>query len=258
MRACFIAVVLLAACSPPERGHTRIIGHGGSGNEGSFPMNTGPSLLAALRVTDGIEMDVQLTADHVLVAYHDDDLSVSTRCAGRINAYTWAQLAECPLLSRADAYPIVRLDSLLMEAATMNPDADFTLDCKLFAEKEWWPYLERFAERIQALHALPGLQGKLLVECQVIDFLQLVRDRSPAIPVFLYATDAQAHADSAARRGFTGISIDNDLISAAQVADARSRGLAVTLFDVGAFGRAAALAKQPDRIQTDAPSGFVR
>jgi glycerophosphoryl diester phosphodiesterase len=258
MRRFIFAAILITACTPQERGGTLIIGHGGSGTEGSFPMNSRSSLLAGLRVADGIELDVQLTADGVLVAYHDDDLSASTRCAGKINAHAWEQLMECPLNAQDEEYPIIRLDSFLLEAAHDFPEADFTLDCKLFAQGEWWPYLELFANRIVALEGLPDLKGKLLVECQVLDFLQLVRERGPGIPVFLYATNAHAHVDSASSRGFTGITIDNDLITAEQLTQARSRGLLVTLFDVGAFGQRAALAKQPDRIQTDAPSSFLR
>ncbi len=222
-------------------------------------MNSRMALLTGLTLgTDGIEMDVQLTSDKVLVAYHAEDLSELTECWGKINAHTWAELHDCPNTTGVEVYPIVRLDSLLHEAVILFPNADFTLDCKLFAAGEWWPYLGTFSEAVIALQQEPALRGRLLVECQVVDFLQLVHDRSSDIPVYLYATEANAGIDTATVRGFAGITINNELITAKQVAEAKKRGLAVTLFGVGAFGQSAALAKYPDRMQTDAPSAFIK
>ena len=259
MRQLLILPLFAIACAAPDKGSVRIIGHGGSGTEGPDPMNSRMALLTGLEQgTDGIEMDVQLTSDKVLVAYHAEDLSELTECTGKINAHTWAELRYCPNTTGTEPYPIVRLDSLLHEAAFRFPNADFTLDCKLFAAGEWWPYLNTFSEAVITLGQEPALRGRLLVECQVVDFLQLVHDRSADIPVYLYATEAEAGIATAASRGYAGITIHNGLITAAQVTEAKKRGLAVTLFGVAAFGQGAALAKDPDRLQTDAPSGFAK
>ena len=221
-------------------------------------MNSRNSLVSGLGVADGIEVDAQLTSDGVLVAYHDEDLSALTACWGKINAHSWLELGTCPNTETDETYPIVRLDSFLLEVAKAYPDAEFTLDCKLFANGDWWSYVEAFGNAITRLEAHPDLDGRVLVECQVMDFLQFVNDRNKGIPVFLYATSADAAIDSAVSRSFTGITIHNDMVAVDQVATAKQRGLSVTLFGVGAFGQAAALAKQPDRLQTDAPSSFAR
>ncbi len=251
---------LLIACAAPDRGDVRIIGHGGSGTEGEHPMNSRMAVLSGLEFgLDGVELDVQLTSDTVLVAYHPEDLDELTNCTGKINAFTWDALRSCPNTSSLEPYPILRLDSLLAEAATRFPKADFTLDCKLFAAGEWWPYLETFSSALAQLEERTGLNGRLLVECQVVDFLRLVRNKNKDIPVFLYATSFEAGMDTAATRGFTGITIDNKLISAEQVMEARKRGLAVSVFGVGgALGHDDALSKHPDRVQTDAPESFSR
>lgn len=223
-------------------------------------MNSRMALISGLELgIDGVELDVQLTADSVLVAYHAEDLSELTNCAGKINAHTWDELRTCPNTRSLEPYPIVRLDSVLAEAAERFPHADFTLDCKLFAAGAWWPYLEMFSNALAQLAERPELKGRLLVECQVVDFLQLVKNKRGSTPVFLYATSGEAGIDTAAARGFDGITIDNTLISAEQVAEAQERGLAVTLFGVGgALGHSDALGKDPDRLQSDAPSAFAR
>ena len=252
--------LVVMACATTDPGKVRIIGHGGSGLEGEHPMNSRMALISGLELgIDGIELDVQLTADSVLVAYHPEDLSELTDCTGKINARTWEELRSCPNTKSIEPYPIVRLDSVLNEAAARFPKADFTLDCKLFAAGEWWSYLETFSSALAQLAEQPDLKGGLVVECQVVDFLQLVKNKRDSTPVFFYATSCDAGIDTAATRGFDGITIDNKLITAKQVAAAKKRGLAVTLFGVGgALGHSDALAKHPDRLQTDAPSAFSK
>jgi len=57
-----------------------------------------------------IETDVRLTADGVLVLFHDDDLSPTTDSSGAIEDQTWAQLSKV----RIDGHhPIARLDELV-------------------------------------------------------------------------------------------------------------------------------------------------
>jgi glycerophosphoryl diester phosphodiesterase len=124
----------LIACATPDRGDVKIIGHGGSGTEGEHPMNSRMALISGLELgLDGIELDVQLTADGVLVAYHAEDLDELTDCTGKVNAFTWDGLRACPNTSGLEPYPIVRLDSALLEAAARFPEADFTLDFVTFA-----------------------------------------------------------------------------------------------------------------------------
>lgn len=251
---------LLTACAAPDRSDVKIIGHGGSGLEGEHPMNSRMALITGLELgLDGVELDVQLTADSVLVAYHPEDLDELTDCTGKINAHTWEEIYPCPYEKLIEPYHIVRLDSLLNEAAARFPKADFTLDCKLFAAGDWWPYLETFSSALAQLAEQPGLKGRMLVECQVVDFLQLVKNKQGSTPVFLYATSCKAGTDTAAARGFDGITIDNKLITAEQVTTAKKRGLDVTIFGVGgALGHSDALGKHPDRLQTDAPSDFSK
>ena len=260
-RPALILVLALCGCSQPDPTGVRIIGHGGMGNDATFPMNSREALLGGLALgIDGVEFDVQLTADTVLVAYHDQDLSTLTVCTGLINSKIWAELANCPNTAGGDIpYPIVRLDSVLIQAALDYPFTDFTLDCKLFAAGDWWSYLHAFTSAVINLNEEPALHGRFVVECQVDDFLGLMRNEQPGIPLFLYATDLPGDVDRAFRLGCAGITMNNAKISEAEVQHAHKAGLQVALFGVGSsWGHNDALAKRPDRLQTDAPEELLR
>ncbi|MCB9184541.1 MAG: hypothetical protein H6591_11550 [Flavobacteriales bacterium] len=252
----YLPLLLLLACSAPDRTGTLIIGHGGGGTSSAHPLDSEASAVEALsHGADGIELDAQLTADGVLVAYHDAELRGAAPCPGKVNDLRWEELERCA----AGPAPIVRLEELLPRLASEYPGVDFTLDCKLFAEGEWWPYMELFSDALAALHARPELRGRVLVECQITDFLRLVQRKAPGIRVSYYATRFSGAVDTVKANGFAGLTIDHALLSAAEVAEARAQGISVTLFGVdGAMSHRAALAKHPDRLQTDAPVDFAR
>ena len=70
-----------------------------------------------------IETDVRVTADGVLLAFHDAILERVTDSSGRIDQLTWAQVSQARIGGRE---PIVRLDDLL----GAWPDVRFNLDIK--------------------------------------------------------------------------------------------------------------------------------
>ncbi len=217
-------------------------------------MDSREALMGALELgMDGIEMDVQLTKDTVLVAFHDLDLYDKTGCVGPINSHTWDQLTSCQNMPGADhTYPIQRIDSLLSEAARMYPTAEFTFDIKLNTTGEWLPYLSTFNKAISELAKHPDLLNRILVECQTEDILRLMHEKASEVPLFLYGTEPGTAIEQASALGCAGITMDNDLVSQADVVRAREMGLQVTLFDVsGQWELREALGKRPDRIQLD-------
>lgn len=260
MRLLLLLPLLLLACAEPDPGRTRIIGHGGSGTSADLPMNSSEALLGGLHAgLSGIEMDVQLTADSVLVAYHDATLGATTSCTGRVNDRTWSELRACPAIHRSKAYPIVRLDSLLATIAKQYPQTECTFDCKLDTGGDWWSYLHAFADALAGLHeSAPNL--RINVECQLPEFLRLVAQRRPTIDTYLYATHFDAGVlDTALANAFNGITIANDRITAEQVNTAQRRGLAVTLFGVVTNGEhREAFSKGPEHVQSDAPLTYMR
>jgi glycerophosphoryl diester phosphodiesterase len=94
------------------------------GGTSSAPENTLPAFQHAVDLGYRyLETDVQLTADGVLVAFHDDDLQRTTGRVGRINQLSWSEVRSALVGGRE---PIPLLEDLLGSF----PDARINIDCK--------------------------------------------------------------------------------------------------------------------------------
>ncbi len=94
------------------------------GGASDAPENTLPAFARAVELGyTYLETDVHLTADGVVVAFHDDRLDRVTDRRGAIAELTWAEVREARV---GGSEPIVRLDELL-EAF---PDARVNIDPK--------------------------------------------------------------------------------------------------------------------------------
>ncbi len=257
--AIFPIALLFSACTI-DPGDTKIIAHAGTGDGLDHPKNSREALLSALEIgADGIELDVQLTRDSVLVIYHDQDLNSLTACNGIINSMSWIELQECPPQIDGRTFRIERVDSLLLTAAKLHPDAIFMLDCKLFAHAEWWPYLEAFTDALVQLDRHRSLKGRLMIECMVDDFLLLLQRKNDQIALFIYGKDPEHLMHRAITSRYTGITIHDREIDAGEVRKAKGLGLQVALLGVGnSFDHWWALRKRPDLLQTDSPEDLVK
>jgi len=103
-----LLLVLLTACTRDTSG-VLVIGHRGAPNE--EVENTIASFERARALgADGIELDVQLTADGRLVVMHDPTLDRTTICQGSVRGRTLQDLAACPLLN---GEPVRTLEEVL-------------------------------------------------------------------------------------------------------------------------------------------------
>lgn len=254
-----LLLLFLTACSAPSVNDVLIVGHAGMGSDDDRMPNSSEAVLSAMDLgLHGVELDVQMTSDGVLVVYHDKALGTSTNCTGIVNLMPWQDLQECEPKAPGAA-GLERLDSLLMRAATHAPDVDFTLDCKLFAAGDWWSYLETFTDALLRLEEIPVLKGRLLVECQVDPFLQLLGTKKSRMPRFRYTRNADETIPLAKKYGYNGITVHYARITTEQVALAKSVGLEVTMFGAGnRWSHWRALRKEPDRLQSDAPELLMK
>lgn len=113
MRAALIAVLaallaaLLASCADDEA--ILIIAHRGATRE-ALENSMAAFEVARDKGADGVELDVQLTADDRVVVLHDLALDRTTVCSGSVRERTLAELADCPL---SNGEPIRTLDDVL-------------------------------------------------------------------------------------------------------------------------------------------------
>lgn len=118
------------------------------GGASDNPENTLPAFRHAVELGyTYLETDVHATADGVLLAFHDADLTRTCGRPGRIDALPWAEVATARVEGRE---PIPRFADLLDEF----PDARFNVDCK--DESGVGPLIE-------LLRARPGLLDRVLV-----------------------------------------------------------------------------------------------
>src|ERR1700748_1255663 len=125
------------------------LGHGGMGNSNFYPMDTYESFLNCLNLgANGSEMDVQMTKDSVLVAYHDEGLETLTNGSGPIINNTLSELQqyhyeEGPYVQ----YDIASIDVLFEHIDNLQQHT-FSFDNKLYFDDSWRPVFMRAIIRL--------------------------------------------------------------------------------------------------------------
>lgn len=110
-----------------------VLGHAGMGLGDLYPMNSFESLHKCLSLgTDGVEFDLQMSRDSVLVLFHDRDLSTATNLRGSIHEHTWdklrqARYSQTPYLD----YSLISMDEFFHSIENLHSYV-FTMDCKLY------------------------------------------------------------------------------------------------------------------------------
>lgn len=223
-----------------EHGRIIALGHGGMGTRSWHTLNSPTSFRKALATgADGTEMDVQLTADGVLVAFHDA-VAGEARCPHPIAQHTFSELKGC-------LAELVTVEEVL--AMGWADGSVFSLDVKLFDADIAQQNL--FAERMIAVKAHHP-QFRILVESTSAALLSLLKEKGIANGLYLYASDAASALQVCADAGFEGASIRSADISREQVEQFHAQGLRVMLWGVGTrWDNREAVLKGPDIIQSD-------
>ncbi len=100
------------AAQPGAAPYPLVIGHRGA------PFLAPENSLEALRVAleegaDGVEFDVQLSADGELVVFHDDDLRQLTGRTGAVSEWSWRELSHLRVRGANRDAPIAHLDQVI-------------------------------------------------------------------------------------------------------------------------------------------------
>lgn len=250
----FVAL-LLGGCAPPSAPEPRWLAHAGCGTACDAPANSALAVLEAMeRGVDGVELDVQLSADGVLVAFHPDRLELGTNGIGLVNARVWADLRRLSVEGRpevrlAQVKDLIRLDT----AGTRR----WVLDVKLFAAGDWVPYLDRFVAALRALDAEVAPLGRLRVECRDLEFLTRLHRSLPHLELGLVATDPALALGEARGRGIQWVVLPLDRTGRHVVRAAHDLGLRVSTFGATTKGDLReAWALGVDEVQLDDPAAL--
>lgn len=231
-----------------------VLGHGGMGSGLTHPTNTLESISECLSLgADGTEIDVQLSKDGVLIAFHDRDLKDNTNLEGIINDYNWSEIKDAkytniPFLE----YSVVSLDELYKNLISPNKFT-FSFDLKLYnGSEEAQLYLTRFANALIHFIEKNNLEENVFIESQHIPFLSQLKELNPSIRLLYYPYEFEFGLQKAIEMNLHGISISMDNISKEQIKKAHDNSIHVALWSVNSRRKnQEAIRMNPDIIQTD-------
>jgi glycerophosphoryl diester phosphodiesterase len=229
----------------------RILGHGGMGIAGKYPMDSFESLSACLNTgADGTEMDVQITADSVLVLYHSRKLDDMTYCEGAVIDRPVAQLAGCKY-----THPVFGEKPFLCEArpffAVAPKDRLYVLECKIEG-LDSSENVGRFARAIVSLINKYELRDRCYVESYNVEFLDRVAKSLPGVRLFIYSEGSNDSRQVMKKVPIRGLTIDISKADEALVREAHERNLEVSVFNVRSEAdNKRAVQIGADNIQTD-------
>lgn len=279
----WLIIPLLLCGSPalwaqaPAAATWQVLGHAGSGfltpihPFNWWPPSSGGGVARALaRGVDGVELDLQLSQDSVVMLYHNTDLpsmtSASEGCVSTCSAthlttlryrggwpYDWLQREK-----------IIRLDTLLARLRQLPAFPVLHLD--LHESDDCTPY--GTGRRSRALvRALKGLLARYQVPLPRVLVLSMqattvayVRQVLPAVPVGLEVTqDFEVGLQQARAVGAQAVVVSKYVLTPARSQQAHAAGLQVVVF--GGRSRAAIqrlLLANPDAVEVDNPRLLLR
>jgi glycerophosphoryl diester phosphodiesterase len=237
-----------------------VIGHGGMGISHNYPMNTYPSLRRALNLgANGVEIDVQMTSDGVLVAYHDYDLSDRSTASGQIFMQTWEDISGSTYLNPLYSdYSILRLDSLFAGIPERR-EVVFILDCKNYNPDTSFIYLDTFVDALLNVLDTFQLEENVIIEFKRTDFIRNLRTKRERLKIFYYGDSFEQALKIAQEYNLDGITLSVHLLSVEQVSIAHSMDLMVSVVNTHTRSRnRRAIELNADIIQTDMLQYLIR
>jgi len=193
-----------------------ILGHRGAPR--GAPENTLRAFRLALEEgADGVELDVQPSADGVPVVLHDDTLDRTTDASGDVAALPWERIAA----ARSGGEPVPRLEEVVAWAAESG--AFLNVELKR-------PGAEAAAVE---LVARAGLRERTVFSSFVAASVAEVLRLDPAAACYLLSDERAGPAMAEARRlGASGVCLGARRATPAALAESRRAGLPVIVWTV--------------------------
>lgn len=229
------------------------LGHGGMGIHSTYPMNSAASLLSCMNSgADGTEMDVQLTRDDVLVAFHDENLSVSTDHAGVVADLSWSEVQDARYIQLPyTEHPVIRVGQFF-ENLDGSSGHQFYFDVKTYhGGQDPAAYNERMADALATLIQQHGIASQVVIECADAGFLAGMRARVAGLRLFIYRGSFQEALDIAVQEGFDGVVYFTENITKDQIAGAHAHGKWVAILAQTRREQREAIEMNPEIILSD-------
>ncbi|RFC54587.1 glycerophosphodiester phosphodiesterase [Brumimicrobium aurantiacum] len=236
-----------------------VLGHGGMGIGHSYPMNSQESILNCLNLgTDGTEIDVQMTKDGVLVAYHDETLDTKTNSTGKIHEKTWDEISDVQYTTpHFNGYRLVRLESLFQNIEHLK-EYIFFLDLKNFNTASDTSYYATMLTEVNNLIVEFDLLDNIYVESKNEGSIAALQSINSKIQHFAYAEYEKA-LQLAEEHKIVGITLPFDELTEERITLLHEKGIMVATFNTHSKKRnIRAVQFNVDFIQTDKVKHLVK
>lgn len=236
-----------------------ILGHGGMGIGQTYPLNSFESILNCLSLgADGTEIDVQMTKDSVLVAYHPSTLEKATTHSGQIYKQNYAEIEGATYTDQPyTSYRVITLDELF---SNINNPTDYTffLDCKNYNQDNSTAYVNTYNNALVKLIDKHNLKDNINIEFKREDLIESLISKRPDLNVFIYS-DFETGFQIADKFNLQGIISAIDEITSEDVEKAHYNGYMVAVFNAHSKSRNIdGIEKNVDYIQTDRVKHLIR
>jgi glycerophosphoryl diester phosphodiesterase len=255
-------LILISSCKKADftienlnNNRITVFGHGGMGVKSNYPINTFESIINCLNSgADGSEMDVQVTKDSVLVAYHPKYLEDNTNRNGMINTLTWEEVKKARYKSLPYLkYSIVSLEELFLNIN--NPaQYHYTFDCKSYNAPtvDGVTFYNQFSNALIKIIEKYNLQNSVFIESREKDFLAMVKSKRSNYKLFTYPLSFEEGIEIAQELDLYGISMSSENITKTEIALAHNKNIRVAIWNIDSKKKnREAILKNPDFIQTD-------
>lgn len=222
----FVIALLLFSCQKEDLAgnHTKVIGHGGMGITHDYPLNSFEGIALALnKGAEGVEIDVQMTKDSVLIAYHHEVLEDEMKTSGSVHNKNWSDIRneEYTELLYAE-YGLVSLNDLFRNLQQFGSKT-FFFDMKTFSPDTSAQYRNLLVRRLLSIIDHYELTNTV-VEVKSGELAQTIKALKPEQRVFAY-TDFERAMELCIRYELDGITMDIDQWNKHKVEVAHINGL---------------------------------
>lgn len=259
--------ILVANCSLKKNDNseikTHILGHRAYGVKGyndTIMDNTLPAVIKAIEITDGVEVDIQMSKDGTIWLYHDTKIVAQDSSAQYIPKLRDQKVLE--YLSYNHPYATFNtLEQLLSYFHVNNISKYISLDIKSFyheklfkSDEDLHNYMLDLAVKVIALTKKYQLENQVLIESELKFLLDYFNDNSKLKTFLLGFGDFNNHIKIARKRNYTGLShyfIDPE-IDSTSMQYAYKKGLQIQLWTPNSESDLRhVLQLGPDYMQTD-------
>ena len=226
------------------------------GVRSSLPLNSIASIGKALSYPiDGTEIDIQMTKDRVLVAFHDAELSRETACTGSVYESDFDALEKCISQTWLHDARIARLEDILSKPWDIGTVFSFDLKPSGKISRQDLDHFERQLTSLIEEYS----DYQYVIESPDEGILNELKLLKVDADLFYYGHEPHESIDLILENGWHGVSIEMKNATPDMIETAHQNGIQVMLWGAGSvFANRELLLMQADIVQTDHIPSMVR